>query len=71
MVTSPGWPKPRRRRRSLPPPHKTQNQKKHAIFLCLRLYRLHRPLHLDHGYITLGYLDMDINDIIYSYTHRQ
>jgi hypothetical protein len=26
---------------------------------------------LDHGYIKLGYLDIEINNIVYSYTHRQ
>jgi hypothetical protein len=27
--------------------------------------------YLDYGYITTGYPDIDINDNVYNYTHRQ
>jgi hypothetical protein len=65
MVASPAWPKPRRRRRSLPPPHKTQNQNC-AIFCAFGAIGYDDHDNLDHGYITTGYLDIDIKNNIYS-----
>jgi hypothetical protein len=44
----------------LPPPSKTQKN------LCLRLYGYNDHDNLDHGYIMIGYLDIDIKNTVYS-----
>jgi hypothetical protein len=47
--------KPRRRRRQ-----------KSAIFLRFRLYGSNDHDNLDHGYIMIGYLDIDIKNTVYN-----
>jgi hypothetical protein len=55
---------------TVPPPPQIRcrhcRPQKCAIFLRLRLYGYNDRDNLDHGYIMIGYLDIDIKNTVYS-----